>query len=203
MKRLLFLSLNVMLSALILSSCGGSRKAQTVDPYSDGTMVKVENEECEEEAQKKSEFLRGYGIGTSADKMMARDMAALNARNEILTQAEIVASNVTKRFNQQRSSSNGAGAGMSREDQGKVQLYIKNVAEQTLSGARIICSNTYRNGQNYEVHVCVELTGVNFIQESYKQLSNDESLRIDYDYDKFKEEAEGDLEDYRQQNGYQ
>ena len=183
----------VFMLAALLASCGSSKEVVTKN--NDGR-VKIEKEECQEKAEAASEFLRGYGIGTSADQMMARDMATAAARNEIVNQVKVSASNMFTKFNQQHSAANETG-GMTREDQGKATQMIRSLAEETLTGARVICSNTYKVGTNYEIHVCVELSNVDFTEKVYNKLSSDEKLRIDYEAEKFKEDFNKELEEYR------
>ena len=200
MKKSLSLVTTIATFTLIflLASCGSAKKTSSTYPKKEEApqRVKVEKEECEEMSYEKSDFLRGYGVGTSADKMFARDMAAASARNEILNQVQVSASNYLTRFNQQHLAS-GEGPGLTREDIGKAGEDIKSIAEENLKGARIICSNTYMVGQNYEVHVCIELTNEDFLGQVYNELSNDKKLHIDFEEHKFKEEMDKEMEEYR------
>ena len=125
-------------------------------------------------------------------------MASLSARNEIVNQLQVSASNMIKKYNMQHNS-NAAGDGMTREDKGKVEQAVKSIAEETLNGARVICSNTYMLGDKYEFHVCVELTNVDYTKKMYNKLANQEKLIIDYSADKFNEEMNKELEAYRKQ----
>lgn len=202
MKKLSALVSIMVIAVVILTSCGSSKKVKTVNPYKDATAntekrVKIERDECENESLKNSEFLRGYGIGTSADQMMARDLATASARNEIVNQVEVLASNMVKRFNQQYLGNSGGAKGMTREDQGKAQQLMQSVADESLSGARVICSNTYMLGNNYEVHVCVELTNADYMKKTYNKLANEEKLLIDYNYEKYSQEMKDELDAYR------
>jgi len=181
--------------ALMITSCGTSEKIATITPEQDG-LVKIEKNDCQKKAEEKSEYLRGYGIGVSADPMMARDIAALAARNEILNALQVSASNMIDRYNQQHNSSTSGE--MARVDVGRVKQLVRNMAEETLRGAKIITTCDYKRGDKYETHVCVELTNVDFTTKAYNKLTKDEKLTIDYEAEEFAKEYEKEIEQYRQ-----
>lgn len=197
MKRLSTV-LSMAIIALLIASCGGPKEAQVypTDETSNTTRIKIEAEECEEQAMDAKEFLRGYGTGTAQDKMFARDIATANARNEIVNQIQVSASNLLTRFNQQHQAEGEEG--LSRDEVGKITTAIKSVAEENLKGAKVTCSNTYMVGTSYEVHVCVELTGVDFTEKAYQAaVSSDQKLRIDFEEARFKEDFNKELEEFR------
>ncbi|MDE5422432.1 hypothetical protein L3073_09460 [Ancylomarina sp. DW003] len=191
MKKLMYCAV----IALIATACGTSSQVANKSSNNAPKRVKIEKEECQKEAEASSDFLRGYGIGTSADQMMARDLAALAARNEIVNSVQVVAANMIEKYNQQHSSATSGE--MTREDKGKAEQMIASIAEETLQGARVICSNTYKVGNEYEHHVCVELTNVDFTQKAHNKLTSDEKLMIDYEAEKFKKDFKEELEAYR------
>ncbi len=192
------LILAAILGIALMTACGGSKKVAQVypDKETSPTRVKIEKEECEEETLKNSKGnLRGYGVGTSQDKMFARDQASMNARNEILNQIETTASNMIERYNQQHQASSENG--LNRDETGRIKTMVRSLAEETLVGARVICSNTYMIGASYEVHVCIELTGENFVAKLHSNLTQNQKLMIDYEAEKFKEDFNAELEEYR------
>lgn len=183
--------------ALIATACGTSSQVANQAGKNAPKKVKIEKEECQKEAEKSTDFLRGYGIGTSADQMMARDIATMAARNEIVNSVQVVASNMIEKYNGQRSLSGKEG--LTRDESGKIEQTMRSIAEETLRGARVICSNTYKTGTEFEHHVCVELTNVDYTQKAYNKLANDEKLMIDYEAAKFKADFKAELEEYRKQ----
>lgn len=182
--------LTVLAIAIYLTGCGSSKKVTAPKKR-----VKVEREECEKKSLEKSEFLRGYGIGTAVDKMFARDIASTNARNSIVNQVQSSVSNMVETYNQQHKVAGTEG--INRNEVGKVEATVRSLAEETLKGARIICTNTYMVGNQHEVHVCIELTGEDFAQKMHNKLTSDEKLMIDYEAEKFKEDFNKALEEYR------
>ncbi|MBL4561642.1 MAG: hypothetical protein JKX79_11740 [Labilibaculum sp.] len=182
---------------IILSSCRSSKEMITRDIRTSKTeMVKIEKNDCQKKAEEKSEFLRGYGLGISADRMMARDIASSIARNEILNAVQVCTSNMIERYNQQHSSSDGGE--MARIDAGRVKQIVGSVAEETLNGAKIISTCDYKVGDKYETHVCVELTNIDFTKKAYNKLTRDEKILIDYEAEKFKSDFINGLNEYRE-----
>ncbi|PCH69164.1 MAG: hypothetical protein COC06_08125 [Bacteroidales bacterium] len=184
--------------AIMLASCSSSKKVVSRNINTGETKivkVKIEKDECQKKSEDNSEFLRGYGIGTSADRMTARDIASLSARNEIVNSVQVCARNFADKYNQQHNSSSSGE--MARVDAGKFEQSVGSIAEETLRGARIICSSDYQVGNQYETHVCVELTNVDFTNKVYNKLTSDEKLRIDFDAEQFRKRFEEELEEYR------
>lgn len=204
LKKILGLFM-VLSFALFMTSCGSNKKTTEIYPdKSDKTevikRVKVEKEECEEMSVEKSDLLRGYGVGTSLDKMFARDISNANARNEIVNQIQVLASNAISRMNQQHLQNNG-DKGLVGDEISKIETEVKSAAEELIGGVRVICSNTYMIGQKYEYHICVELTNQDYrsiVTKSVEQsLTNDQKLRIDFRAEKVAEMAEEEKEKLR------
>lgn len=155
------------------------------------TRKKLQNDECEDKANEAAQFLRAYGVGRDADRMLARNLAAMQARAELVQQVQATVATMLNQNDVQMRSSD------KRESTGKAVSFIQQLAEESLKGNKIICSNTYEVGGQYEVHVCIELTGQDFIQKSYNKLANEEKLIIDYNYDKYKKDFDKALDEYR------
>ncbi len=193
MKKLQFLTVFSFAALILMSSCGGSKKVQTVDPYNDKdanavTRVKIEKEECQVEAEKDTKLLRGYGIGTSGDQNFGRNMASMNARNEISNAIRVVTTGMIEGYRNQY------GVGLNVDEQGKANQIMNDFTDEVLVGAEIICSNTYMIGDKYEVHVCIELTNEDFIHEMHSKLTDEEKIMTDFRYEEFKDDYEKRLE---------
>lgn len=166
----------VVAFALALVSCGSSKQQQQYPNYGayyppqqyppqyqqypqqqqgflDPSQMQSNESQCERLAREgwPQGKLRGYGTARSANKNMARDRAALNARNDIaVTMKALVQS-----FMRQYTEDFAQDGAESSADMG-IQL-AEQVAKQTMSGAHIIFSDFKRDGNRYEYEVCVEL----------------------------------------------
>lgn len=181
------------LALLLLASCGSNKGTQS-------SRKKLEKDECQTMAETKSEFIRGYGIGTSPDMMLARDIAAMNARNDMASSIEAGVMSFLKRYSNQHTETQVDGngnPGQMRALTGKEEGEIKQIVDQSIKGSKIICSNSYelKNGL-IEVHICIEMNSdVN--KAIYKQLSENKILKIDFDEKRFNEEMQQELDSYR------
>jgi hypothetical protein len=72
----------------------------------------------------------------------------------------------------------------------------REVLDQKLSGTRTICEKMMKveATSNYKCYVAIELSAQELLASYNERLSKDERLRIDYDYEKFKETFDKEME---------
>ena len=77
----------------------------------------------------------------------------------------------------------------------------REVINQKLSGVITICEKTFKTPENkYKTYVCLELGADDLVDAINERLTKEESLRIDYDYEKFKEEFNKEMEKLEKSN---
>ncbi len=173
MKRVYFvLGLSVMLMA-----CGGQKQlVQT--PQEDGEVfVPCSGVEYMTDA----EHFRANAMGFSNNQEMASSKAMTAARGKLASALQIVVKAVTDKYvssyelNQQE------------EAKGRFQSMTREVVYQTLNGVRVICQKMMKSpdGQ-YKSYVAIELGGMDVVKALNNKISNDDKLRVDYEYEKFK-----------------
>jgi hypothetical protein len=70
----------------------------------------------------------------------------------------------------------------------------REVVEQQLTGVRTICEKLMRTEQGtYKTYIALELSAADLVSAYNEKLAKDERLRIDYDYEKFKETFEKEM----------
>jgi len=70
----------------------------------------------------------------------------------------------------------------------------REVINQELAGVKTICEKMYTTQEGkYKTYIAIELSGEELLSKMNERLSKDERLRIDYDYEKFKEEFEKEM----------
>ena len=63
----------------------------------------------------------------------------------------------------------------------------REVVEQQLQGVRTICEKLMSTKEGrYKTYIALELSADDLVKEYNARLSKDEALKIDYDYEKFK-----------------
>ena len=132
---------------------------------------------------------RGNAIGESSDQMTAKKKARSNAQSElaksISSTMKIVGDNyvsssefnnkeeVTETFNE-----------MSRT-----------VVDEQLQGVITICEKMTKTSQGkYKCYMALEIAAEKLASKYHERLSKDEKLRADYNYEKFKETFEKEME---------
>jgi hypothetical protein len=191
-KILIFAAIAVLVGAM--SSCGGTKQVAGTAPQKAAADrgLKMEKEECEEKAMESPK--RASGIGSSQSERLAKNTAALDARANLLSAIQSIVTGMIKNFDQEHQ----AGA-----NQNKASDFVNQSGQEQKAlidgviSSRIICSNTYAQGDgSYKVYVCVEMNDES-IGNLYKKLSQDKKISIQFEEERFRKEMEKGLEDFR------
>jgi hypothetical protein len=71
----------------------------------------------------------------------------------------------------------------------------REIVDQTLSGIKTLCEKLVKTDNGtYKTYVALELSADELVSKYNERLSKDERLKIDYDYEKFKETFEKEME---------
>ncbi len=144
---------------------------------------------CSEFKSDKKHF-RSYSFGESTDANVAKKKALSNAREELAAQIsstmKVVGDNYVK-----SSEFNNVEEVLERFEQNS-----RTVINERLSGIKPVCDKLMMvtATQKYKYYVALELSGDDLVDDYYKTLSNDQSLRIDYNYEKFKQTFNEEME---------
>ena len=128
------------------------------------------------------EAFRATATGESMDRETAKKKARSNANAEmaktINTTMKIVGDNYVNstEFN-------------NKEDlEERFEQLNRTIVDQTLSGIKMICEKQVQVDKGgYRTYVAIELSASDIVQKYNENLSQDQRLKIDYDYEKFKE----------------
>ncbi|MDR0961636.1 MAG: LPP20 family lipoprotein [Mediterranea sp.] len=168
--------LAAMCVAALLTACGGSKSA--VAPKGNITLT----EPCTgPEFRTNKEYFRASAMGLSDEKSMADRIAQANAREKLATAINSKLSAVMDNYNSQYRTGENA------ESKGRFEALSRTVVSQQLEGLRIICEELQqRPDGKYEKYVAVELSGNEDFEAMGNRIKNDDKLRIDFEYEKFK-----------------
>jgi hypothetical protein len=128
-------------------------------------------------------------VGESLDQMTSKNKALSAARGllaaDINTQIKrVIDTYFNSREMNNREEVSERYEGLSRE-----------VVDQQLKGVKVICEKqaTVNATGNYKTYVAIELSAQDLLAAYNERLSSDERLRVDYDYEKFKETFEAEM----------
>lgn len=190
MKRIYTLSFAALAMAFVMTSCGSSDPVVQEDE-------EIINIPCSgPEFFTDDEAFRANAFGESIDMNTAKRKAQSNAKAQLASDIESVMKLVGDNYVMSRELNNR------EEVLERFEENARTVVNQTLRGVRQICEVSTRVNQEggqdmYRYYIAIELTAENLAESYYQSLSQDEVVRIDYNYERFKETFEEEMENYR------
>lgn len=136
-----------------------------------------------------NKYFRANSLGESSDLRVSKEKAMTNARNELAASIQSTVKTVTDNYVNSREFNN-------KEDlEERFEQLNRTVVDQTLSGIKMICEKQVQvDGGGYRTYVAIELSASDIVQQYTENLSKDQRLKIDYDYEKFKETFDKEME---------
>lgn len=163
--------------SFMVTSC---KTTQKVTPQNSGE-VEVLTPCFGAEYQSNSKALRFSAIGQSMDQMTAKKKGMSEARAGLAASINTVVKAVTDNYVKSGNYNN------KEELMKNYEGVTREVVNQTLAGTIPICEKTtmMKDG-TYKYYVCIELGGSDILQSINNKMSNNEMLKVDYNYEKFK-----------------
>lgn len=136
-----------------------------------------------------NKFFRANSIGESQDQVTSKKKALTNARNELAQSISTTVKTVTDNYVNSREFNN-------KEDvEERFESLNREIVDQTISGVRTLCEKLVKTGEGtYKTYVAIELSADELVKTYNERLSKDERLKIDYDYEKFKETFDKEMD---------
>lgn len=137
-----------------------------------------------------NKVFRANALGESMDQATAKKKAMSNARADLAGAINTRVKAVIDNYVNSREMQN-------REEIGeRYESLAREVVDQQLTGVKTICEKTMKVNAtgNFKTYVAIELSAQELLAAYNQRLSSDERLRIDYDYEKFKETFEKEME---------
>lgn len=159
-----------------ITSCGTSKKVAN----SDGEVL-IATLCSGGEFNSTAKAFRFTGIGVSMDQMTAKKKAMSEARAGLAASINTKVKSVTDNYVKSGNFNNKEELlknyeGISRE-----------VVDQNLAGVIVICEKMTKTKEGtFKSYICMELGGSEILQSLNNKMSNNEILKVDYNYEKFK-----------------
>ena len=182
--------LTVLMTALMLSGAltACKKKKEVVDtPPTGETEIKVM---CSgPEFFTNDKVFRQNAVGESLDQMTSKNKALSAARGLLAADINTQIKRVIDSYVNSREMNN------KEEVAERFEGLTREVIDQKLTGTKTICEKVMKVNAtgNYKTYVAIELSAQDLLSAYNERLSNDERLRIDYDYEKFKETFEAEM----------
>ncbi len=136
-----------------------------------------------------STVFRSNSIGESKDQVVSKKKALTNARADLAAQVETTVKAVTDNYVNSREFEN------KEEVEERFESLNREIVNQELRGSKVICEKQTRTtAGSYKSYIALELDPSLVLTAYNDRLSEDERLKIDYDYEKFKQTFNEEME---------
>lgn len=173
---------------LVAGACKSKKQPEVITPSSEGEIeVKLYCSGAEYFSTK--EAFRANAVGESMDQNTSKRKALNEARTQLAASINTTIKATVDNYVNSREFNN------KEEVVERFESLSREVVNQKLTGTRTICEKlTKTTSGTYKTYIAIELGGSDVIASMNEQLSKDERLRIDYDYQKFKETFDKEME---------
>ncbi len=186
-------SITVLMTVLMLSgamtACKSKKKAAAAAaPPTGETEIKVLCSGPEFFTDNK--VFRANALGESMDQATAKKKALANARAQMASDINTQIKGVIDNYVNSREMNN------KEEVAERFEGLTREVVDQKLTGVRTICEKqvTVNATGNFKTYIAIELSAQDLLAAYNERLSQDKRLKIDYDYEKFKETFDKEME---------
>ncbi len=190
MKNIYFLLLGII--ALSLISCNSSRKITKETASGEGRDVFIVP--CADFSKNSKDAFRATASATSPNHQFAKEKATTLARSALAQKIETSVETMIDNYANQYDVDN------EQEFKEITKAITRQVVDQKLTGLNKTCEQSFTlSSGKYEVWVGIEMPMDNVGKSIYDSISQEKKIRLDYDYEKFKEELQKELEKRREQ----
>jgi len=149
------------------------------------------------EYQTNSEYFRANQIGESLDQAVSKKKALSNAKADLAAAIETTMKATFDNYVNSRELNN------IEEVEERYEGLSREVVNQKLNGIRTICEKqTKTTSGTYKTYIAIELAGDEIMSAMNQRLPADAKLKIDYDYEKFKQTFNEEMNKMEEQKGY-
>jgi hypothetical protein len=185
MKKMMNVSFTVALAAaLVLGGCKGSKKNPTPDGEKE-VIVPCSGPDY----FTNNKVFRANSIGASMDQVTSQKIALTNARNQLAQSIQTTVKTVTDNY------TNSTSVDKKEALEQKFESLNREVVDQTLQGIRTICEKLVQTKDgSYKTYIAIELSADDLVNQYNSRLSADDKLKVDYDYTKFKDTFDKEMD---------
>lgn len=128
-------------------------------------------------------LIRARGIGESVDMVMSGKVASANTLENLAKKINVNVKAVIDNYYSRRQKS------LNEVVEKRYEGLVRQVVKQQISGYRTACDKVTKSKDNkYRTYLVYELSMDNVLKPVFNKISKDDELKVDYDYQKFKQE---------------
>lgn len=182
-------------ASIVAGSIFTGCKSKEVTSVKDEVIVEVFCSGPEYRSDKNT--FRANATGESTDMEIARKKASSNTKAALAAQIETTIKGVTDNYVNSREFNNV------EEVEERFEALNREVVNQQLNNVKTICEKITKTKEGtYKCYMAIEM-GVDALEEALNnKLSKDQRLKVDYDYEKYKETFNKEMEKLENSGGY-
>ena len=189
MKTKFYKPLGLLLAGAVVfgSTFTSCKSKEEVSNVKNETLIEVYCSGPEYRSDKNN--FRANSIGESSDQVTARKKSMSNAKADLAGLIQTVIKGTTDNYVNSREFNNV------EEVEERFESLTREVLNQQLNNIKVICEKqTITKEGRYKTYVAIEMS-VDALEEALNnKLSRDQRLKIDYDYEKYKETFDKEME---------
>jgi len=136
-------------------------------------------------------FFRAAGTGNSVDLSTSKNKARLDATAQLAASINTVIKSVTDRYTNDRAIGAGSEFGQ------KFEELTRAVVNQSVNNISVVCTKSFTKDGKYTSFIAIEVAKDEVLNNINNSISNDKKLRQDYDYEKYKETFNKEMENHK------
>jgi len=188
LRSFMLLTLLALVASPMMQGCKSKKKAAATPKGEEKIVMFCSGPEFFSNA----EYFRANDVGESTNQSMAKKKAMSNARLALAGSIETTVKAVIDNY------FNSYTSDRTIEDKERYEGLSREVINQKLNGIRTICEEYTRTSDgNYKCYVAIELAGDEIANGMSKRISDDDKLRIDFQYENFKKTFEKEMEEFK------
>ena len=170
----------------LLFACSGSKKAKN-QPIPE-TEVAVTPPCAGPDFFTNNKYFRANSSGESLDQVVSKKKALTNARADLAASVKILVSSVVDNYVKSSEMNN------LEQVEERFEGLNREVIKQELVGIKTICEKLTKTTEGkFKTYIAIELSAQKLVDKMHERIMKDDLLMIDYDYEKFKDTFEKEM----------
>ena len=170
-----------------ISACKNKEKVAERERPEDEVLVNVYCSGPDYFSNKK--FFRANAVGESMDQATSKKKSMSNAKADLASAIQTTIKGTIDNYVNSREVNNV------EELSERFEGLTREVINQELVGTKTICEKVTKTANgNYKTYIAIELSGDDMVSKMNERLSKDQMLKVDYDYEKFKNTFNEEME---------
>ena len=177
----------LVMTAFVISSCGGSKKMDKDTAERTGGFHELKLP-CADKGKSDKKFFRASSVGHSKDLATSREKALLMTKQRLATLINSTLKSVTERYVNEMEAGDGSEFSQTFENM------TRDVVKQQISDVTITCEKTgQKDDGSYETYMAIEVDKDVVLNGINAGISRDKKLETLYDKERFKKTYEEEM----------